>query len=332
MSTTTKNNTAEIDGVCDMLHNMGTAENEDIISICANCGKESTDVTNTCNKCKSVKYCNAACKKKHRQKHKKECERRVAELHDEALFKQPPSKEDCPICMIPLPPLPKAQTYMMCCGKVVCRGCIYAVQSRAFIAGREEEDGICPFCRNPPPPTSQDMIKMYNKRVELNDANAIYSVGIFYELGSYGLPQSHTKALKLYLRAAELGNSTAYYMIGLAYEYGKGVEVDMKQAKRYYELAAKEGHVNARHDLGVFEEKTGNMDRALKHYMIAVECGERDSLQRIKELFMNGHAVTEDEFKTALRAYQSYIDEISSEQRDEAAAINDDYKYFHSAF
>ena len=30
---------------------------------------------NTCNKCKSVKYCNAACKKKHRQKHKKQCER-----------------------------------------------------------------------------------------------------------------------------------------------------------------------------------------------------------------------------------------------------------------
>ena len=46
--------------------------------ICANCGKEGSDVTNTCNKCKSVKYCNAACKKKHRHKHKKACERYVA--------------------------------------------------------------------------------------------------------------------------------------------------------------------------------------------------------------------------------------------------------------
>ena len=45
---------------------------------CANCGKEGSDVTNTCNKCKSVKYCNAACKKKHRHKHKKACERYVA--------------------------------------------------------------------------------------------------------------------------------------------------------------------------------------------------------------------------------------------------------------
>ena len=35
-----------------------------------------------------VKYCNAACKKKHRKKHKKACERRVAEMHDEKLFKE----------------------------------------------------------------------------------------------------------------------------------------------------------------------------------------------------------------------------------------------------
>ena len=53
-------------------------EEEDSFLLCANCGKEGSDVTNTCNKCKSVKYCNAACKKKHRSKHKKACERYVA--------------------------------------------------------------------------------------------------------------------------------------------------------------------------------------------------------------------------------------------------------------
>jgi len=51
---------------------------------CANCGKEGNSADmNICNKCKEVKYCNAACKKKHRKKHKKACERRVAELHEE---------------------------------------------------------------------------------------------------------------------------------------------------------------------------------------------------------------------------------------------------------
>ena len=77
---------------------------------CANCGKVGSDVTNTCNKCNSVMYCNAACKKRHRHKHKKACEEHVkrasenaAKLHDEELFKQPPPLDDCPICFLRLP-------------------------------------------------------------------------------------------------------------------------------------------------------------------------------------------------------------------------------------
>ena len=80
-----------------------------------------------------VKYCNAACKKKHRHKHKKECEEHVrlaaehaAELHDIELFKQPPSDDDCPICFLQLPSLGTGRRYQTCCGKVVCSGCIYA--------------------------------------------------------------------------------------------------------------------------------------------------------------------------------------------------------------
>ena len=63
------------DGVCevnDMLHNM-SMDGKDIVSVCDNCGKEGSDNMNTCNKCKMTKYCNAACKKKHRHKHKKDC-------------------------------------------------------------------------------------------------------------------------------------------------------------------------------------------------------------------------------------------------------------------
>ena len=84
----------------DDIKNLHITCTEDV-DVCANCGKEGSDL-NICNKCKAVKYCNAACKKKHRNKHKKKCERRVAELHDIELFKKPPPPEDCPICMLPL--------------------------------------------------------------------------------------------------------------------------------------------------------------------------------------------------------------------------------------
>src|SRR5210317_592689 len=95
-------------------------------TICAACGKEGGNL-NTCNKCNRVKYCNAACKKKHKSKHKKACERRVAELHDEALFKDHPQNEECPICMLPLPLDRRESVFNSCCGKTICYGCAYEI-------------------------------------------------------------------------------------------------------------------------------------------------------------------------------------------------------------
>jgi len=59
---------------CKRLHNSMAP-----MATCAYCGKEGSDVNNECNKCHTVKYCNAACKKKHRKKHKKVCERIVSD-------------------------------------------------------------------------------------------------------------------------------------------------------------------------------------------------------------------------------------------------------------
>ena len=145
----------EVSEINNMLQNMRTADEDDKIdtNLCANCGKEGSDVTNTCNKCKMVMYCNAACKKKHRHKHKKECEEhqrlaaeRAAELHDEALFKQPPLPfDDCPICFLRMPSSISGSTYMSCCGKVICCGCIYAN------ANSDPDKQLCAFCRTPAP-------------------------------------------------------------------------------------------------------------------------------------------------------------------------------------
>ena len=52
----------------------------------------------------------------------------------------------------------------------------------------------------------------------------------------------------------------------------------MKQAKHYWELAAIGGYVSARYNLGVDEKNEGNMSTASKHFMIAVRCGDHDSL------------------------------------------------------
>ena len=75
------------------------------------------------------------------------------------------------------------------------------------------------------------------------------------------------------------------------------------------------------------EGRAGNMDRALKHFMIAAGGGDNDSLKKIQQMLMNGDAM-KDDYAKALRAYQACLNEMKSPQRDEAAAFNDAYKYY----
>ena len=123
---------------------------------CANCGTDEKGEgisLKACKSCMLVKYCNPTCQRNHWPKHKKPCKQRAAELRDEALFKDPPPKEDCPICFLPMPgklincvSLPPAtlsfvpiyvfavanegfaqmdtEEYFTCCRKCICKGCI----------------------------------------------------------------------------------------------------------------------------------------------------------------------------------------------------------------
>ena len=315
---------------------MNSADNEDSISTCANCGKKGDDVNNTCNKCKQVKYCNAACKKKHRSKHKKECEEHLrlaakdaAELHDKKLFKQPPPKEDCPICFLQLPLEQSGYKYMSCCGKVICCGCLHAPVYDD--QGNKVNKKKCPFCRTSAPRTEEEAVKRELKRVDANDSFAIYDLGVFYRDGLYGFPQDYTKSLELFLRAGELGYALAYNNVGYFYtygdEYGDVVKVDKEKSRHYYELAAMEGNVKARYNLGVKEAREGNFDRSIKHFMIAVGSGCLTSTKRIKDFYSNGHA-TKEQYTKAIQTYQTYLGEIKSRQRDEAAAFSEDYRYY----
>jgi hypothetical protein len=164
-----------------------------------------------------VRYCNANCQKNHWKRHKIECKERSAELHDEALFKDPPALEDCPICFLPMPykliacvtnppatilSVPIAaeaneelanmstETYFSCCGKSICRGCVHSFTQ----SGNEE---TCPFCKSEIDKTEAEQVEDMMKRVEANDAGAIYALGNNFYHGEYGLLQDRAKAMEL---------------------------------------------------------------------------------------------------------------------------------------
>lgn len=321
------------DGTCEVigkLTNMNTADDntddkEDIIlSLCANCGQEGSNLK-SCAACKLVKYCSRDCQQAHRPQHKKECKKRVAELHDEELFKQPPPLDDCPICFLLLPTLNSGRRYQSCCGKRLCSGCfdapVYDNQ------GNEVDNEKCAFCRTPRPDTQKEHVERINKRMEKEDPIAIHNRGIDYRDGTNGFPQDYKKAFELWHRAGKLGYSLAYNNIGYGYYNGEGVEVDKKKSKHYLELAAMNGDADARCNLAITAAKEGNWERALKHFKIAVRSGHDDSLEKIQQLYSVG-AATKEEYTKALQSYQEYLGEIKSPQRDKAAATYEECRYY----
>ena len=196
-----------------------------------------------------------------RSRHKDECNRRASELRDEALFKDPPPKEDCPICFLPMPlklmccaSLPDAtitsvpiydfaianeevakldlEEYFPCCGKSSCGGCVHSFR-------KSENIFTCPFCKSERGnKTDEEQVEEVLKRVEANDPASIFLLANIYYRGEGGLQQDQVKAMELFTKSAELGFSKAHYLLGHEY-YQRG---DLKKTNFHYEAAAIAGH------------------------------------------------------------------------------------------
>ena len=296
-----------------------TTNNEDTVSSqCVNCSKGEGDCASLkqCVACKMVKYCSRDCQISHRPQHKKACKKRAAELHDEALFKDPPP-EECPLCMLPLPvPFSAQATFESCCGKVICNGCIFAMDM--IMPGRGGDLGLCPFCRENPPKSVEDDNERIKKLADNGNAEGCNELAILYFDGAYGLPQDLLKANELWRKGADLGCAEACLSLGVSYRNGRGVEVDKKKAKHYYELAAMKGNVQARFNIAAFEHNEGDGWRAKKHMIIAAKSGCKDALDVVKHGYMNSNVHTKDEYEMILRAHQQRRDEMKSDMRDKA--------------
>jgi len=121
-------------------------------------------------------------------------------------------------------------------------------------------------------------------------------------------------------RAAELGSAGAHYNLADLYFAGQHVPRNTKKALFHNQQAAMKGDIDARHNLGCDEIELDNLDRALKHWMIAAASGDKRSLDKIDSMSRKG-AATKAQYERALRAYQSYQGEIQSDQRTRALAL-----------
>ena len=239
-------------------------------------------------------------------------------ISDDELFKDPPPKEDCQICFLPMPFTSGVcginPIYNTCCGKILCSGCLLTSieeMKRGNLKTR------CPYCRVLTPDSSkEEEVSRCEKRMKLNDAVAFHTMGKKYENGHWRLSKDLNKALELHNQAAELGHPDAHFSMGIAYHGGYGIEKDMSKAVHHYKLASIGGHERARHMLGCLDLSTGNID-CIKHFIIAAKSGYEESMKKVEEVYKAG-LVEKDEYASTLSAYQVSVDEMESDQRSKA--------------
>ncbi|CAE7203315.1 chr1, partial [Symbiodinium pilosum] len=153
------------------------------------------------------------------------------------------------------------------------------------------------------------------KEAEKGDAQAAYDLGEMYEDGE-GAKKDNREANHWYLMAlrngkkdaevayyrtlkiiskerASKGDWTAMYDLGDIYEHGKGGLTDLKEAAKYYQMAAEHGHERANYALGRFyEEGKGGLeksfDKAEKYYKVAADKGMADAMNALSLLYGEG--------------------------------------------
>ena len=152
------------------------------------------------------------------------------------------------------------------------------------------------------------------------DADAIYYLGQTYYFGDFGLTKDVPRAIELFTEAAELGSVEAHCQLGIAYYAGDGVEEDKPRGIQLWQQSARKGHAMSRHKLGVVEFHNGNYKLAVQHWMISAKIGLEDSLNVVKDMFMEGHA-TKAQYAEALRGYGDAAEEMKSHQREEVKRL-----------
>ena len=237
------------------------------------------------------------------------------ETSDIDLFAPITEREECPICLLPLPIKEGQIVFMPCCGKDICKGCICKQKMNDVKNGTAHEQK-CAFCRQSPP----NIVKAIKKLMKKNNPDAFMCMAFKHKLGEDGVLQSDTKALEMFIRAAELGHANAFEKLGYHYQCGIAVEQNISKAMEFYEVGAKKGSVNAHGMLAIFQERIGNINEGIEHKKVLASAGDQDSMDGLMKMY-KGKLLSKEDMTITLRAFQASSHAMKSKDRDAASKV-----------
>jgi TPR repeat protein len=105
---------------------------------------------------------------------------------------------------------------------------------------------------------------------------------------------------------AKKGFAQAQYSLGIMYEKGKGVDINLKKAKKWFQLSAQQGISKAQFKLGlIYRNGQGgekNYSKAIKWWELAATRGNAKAQINLGLIFENGLGVPQD-YNKAIRLY-----------------------------
>ena len=125
-----------------------------------------------------------------------------------------------------------------------------------------------------------------------------------------------SEAVEAYRAAAEQGDTNAEIALGYAWLDGEGVPADPETARHWFARAAEKGSARGQYALGYLFDRTGEYELARRYYRLAAEQGHIPALCNLGVLLENGDGGPAD-IPEAVRLYQAAVD-----QGDELAALN----------
>jgi TPR repeat protein len=258
--------------------------------VCSACGLPQTS-TRSFNKfkcpCKSTRYCNTKCQKKHWKEHRTECKRLIAELKRTRTRKLAAADEESnknvtdvnaekeKVNQDDVEGEEKSGTKELkektdkeeeegdecpiCLENLpkdttkfvrwTCCGNGMHIHCDKDLASMKM-DGSCPLCRAKTPSSDEEVVKQLRPWVKKKKAWALAHMAQKYRKGE-GVKQSCEMARRLIEQAAQQGDVSAMYDLGIIYHHGQGVEQSYEKAKEYYDQAAQLGNAGAQCNLGI---------------------------------------------------------------------------------
>jgi TPR repeat protein len=221
--------------------------------------------------------------------------------------------------------MPDQSTYHACCGNSICSACVK--ERDGFIEKRNDKP-TCPFCRKAKPQSAGEISRQLEARIQQNDVNALFKVGVRLWNGENGMSKDRLQALDYWIRAVELGSTvtfgSAFACREIACFYVKDTALapmDKKRAFRFEQVAAMRGNIVSRGDIGHTEYFRGNHEIGIRHWKIAAEAGHQMSLDALKKIFFadgklpGKEFISKESLDNALRVCHEAQVEVNSEER-----------------